>query len=86
MSEPGPDRLSAARLAAVQAMYQTAYDSAQGLNQPSAMVSAVTGIARLYGMDKDNQVETETAKPVSAEQVDEFRAMARAATKLRLSG
>ena len=35
-------------------MYQKAYDMAQGLKMPSAMTSSVTGIARLYGMDKDS--------------------------------
>ena len=38
----------------VDAMYEAAYNLANTGNQPSAMVSAVTGIARLYGMDKDS--------------------------------
>ncbi len=70
----------------VQSMYQSAYDAAEALNQPSAMVSAVTGIARLYGMDKDNQAAPDQPESVTAEQVEQYRAMARAATKLRLAG
>ena len=67
-------------------LYQAAYNQAQALNQPSAMVSAVTGIARLYGMDKDNDMGAkEQPTPVSAEDIAEFRAMAKAATKIRLS-
>ncbi|HDZ86468.1 MAG TPA: hypothetical protein ENH57_02120 [Actinobacteria bacterium] len=34
-------------------MYQKAYDLAMDINQPSAAGSNTTGIARLYGMDKD---------------------------------
>ena len=41
-------------------MYQQAYDKSLSSNQPSAMVSAVTGIARLYGMDKGVTI-TDTA-------------------------
>ncbi len=69
----------------VQSMYQSAYDAAETLNQPSAMVSAVTGIARLYGMDKDNQAAPDLPESVTAEEVEQYRAMARAATKLRLA-
>ncbi len=70
----------------VHGLYQTAYNQAQALNQPSAMVSAVTGIARLYGMDKDNDMGAkEQPTPVSAEDIAEFRAMAKAATRIRLS-
>ncbi len=42
----------------VQKLYQDAYDSAKDYKQPSAMVSAATGIARLHGMDKDAQQTT----------------------------
>lgn len=51
----------------VQAMYQEARTMAMSINQPSAAVSAVTGIARLYGMDKDNQQD----KAVSPDQLSE---------------
>jgi hypothetical protein len=40
-------------------MYQAAYDLALATKQSSAMVSACTGIARLYAMDKDNQTNAE---------------------------
>ena len=49
-------------VATVQAMFQAAYDQAKDEHQTSAMVSAATGIARLHGMDKDNQLHTD--KPV----------------------
>ena len=35
-------------------MYQKAYNLAIKHNQPAAAGSSVTGIARLYGLDKDN--------------------------------
>lgn len=66
-------------------LYQSAYDQAAGLNQPSAMVSAATGIARLYGMDKDAAVKDDKPESLTPEQVEEYRAMARAAIKLRLA-
>ncbi len=37
-------------------LYMDAYKQAQALKQPSAAVSAATGIARLYGLDKDNSL------------------------------
>ena len=37
--------------------YEEARDLAKECNQPSAMVSATTGKARLYGMDKDAGVK-----------------------------
>ena len=69
----------------VHSMYQEAYIQALVLNQPSAMVSAVTGIARLYGMDKDNQIAPDMPASITAAQADEYRGMAQAATRLRLS-
>lgn len=72
-------------VAACQAEYEQARQHAASLNQPSAEVSAITGKARLYALDQDKQVTGDVPAPVSAEQVDEFRAMARAATKLKLS-
>lgn len=67
-------------------MYQEAYNTSKGLNQPSAMVSAVTGIARLYGMDKDNEIGGKTPEPISDEQAERYSAMAAAATRERLQG
>jgi hypothetical protein len=73
-------------VAVCQAEYEQARVHAVALNQPSAEVSAITGKARLYGMDKDHEIGSkEAAVPVTAEQTEEYRAMARAAIKLRLS-
>jgi hypothetical protein len=44
-------------------MYQKAYNEAMALKQPSAAVSSVTGIARLYGMDKDNSIDKDLDLP-----------------------
>ncbi len=41
-------------------MYQAAYDLAMTSKQPAAAGSNVTGIARLYGMDKDNNLKDST--------------------------
>jgi hypothetical protein len=54
----------------IDAMYQTAYDLAQETKQSSSMVSACTGIARLYGMDKDTQA-TDTPTDLTPQQVEE---------------
>ncbi len=61
-------------------LYQTAYDTSKDLNQPSAMVSAVTGIARLYGLDKDVQVATELPTSITVADAERYRDMADAAT------
>lgn len=45
----------------VQEMYLKAYELAEETKQSSSMVSAVTGIARLYGMDKDASLDQEQA-------------------------
>lgn len=38
----------------VHQLYERAYEKADSCNQTGAMVGASTGIARLYGMDKDS--------------------------------
>ncbi len=65
-------------------MYQTAYDAGMVLKQPSAMVSAATGIARLYGMDKDNDMGADKPLEHTPEQIQEYRDMAQAANKSRI--
>ncbi len=67
-------------------MYQDAYDTSLLLKQPSAMVSAVTGIARLYGMDKDNEIGGKAPDSISAEQAERYSAMAAIANQERLQG
>jgi len=52
----------------VDKMYQQAYDLASTGNQPAAMVSACTGIARLYGMDKDVQTTIDQPADLTPEQ------------------
>ncbi len=47
----------------IDAMQQKAYNLAMKHKQPAAAVSAGTAIARLYGMDKDNDIGTATAPP-----------------------
>jgi hypothetical protein len=64
------------------AMYQRAYDQALTEHQPSAGVSAVTGIARLYGMDKDNQLHTDKPVDIDSAELEQVEAMARQALKL----
>lgn len=70
----------------VQKLYQDAYDTAQTYKQPSAMVSAATGIARLHGMDKDSQINDALPDALSAEELAQLKDMARSATALRLAG
>ncbi len=65
-------------------MYQAIYDQAKGLKQPSAAVSAVTGLARLYGMDKDNQVQPDKPTDLTADELDALRADAKRLTDLKL--
>jgi predicted ATP-grasp superfamily ATP-dependent carboligase len=57
----------------VQGMYEEARQLAITNNQPSAAVSAVTGIARLYGMDKDTQTTIEQPEELDANQLDQAR-------------
>ena len=65
-------------------MYQEAFTASKTLKQPSAMVSAVTGIARLYGMDKDTHVNEDKPAPQTHEQLQEYRDMAAAANRARI--
>ena len=63
-------------VARVQAMYMEDREMAHVCKQPSAAISAVTGIARLYGMDKDNdQNRAEAPPPLTSEQLDQLREM-----------
>ena len=55
----------------IDAMYQAAYDLAESTKQSSSMVSACTGIARLYGMDKDVQTTIDQPQPLTPEQHQE---------------
>ncbi len=65
--------------------YEEARILSMGINQPSAAVSAITGKARLYGMDKDNQIAPDMPASITEAQAELYRGMARAATRLRLS-
>jgi hypothetical protein len=59
-------------------MYNAAYTLAEETKQPSAMVSAVTGIARLYGMDKDTQTTIEQPAECTEDQLDQARKQVKA--------
>lgn len=65
-------------------MYQTAYALGEKCNQPAAMNGSVTGIARLYGMDKDADHKLDEPKPLSVKELDKLRAMAQQITDDKL--
>ena len=50
--------------------------------QLSAAASAITGKARLYGMDKDNQLNTDKPVDIPETDLETVEAAARAALKL----
>ena len=64
------------------AMYQAAYDIAEAQKNPTGMATNTTGIARLYGMDKDNQTNTEQVQELTEQQKAEAKRLA----NMRLSG
>jgi hypothetical protein len=64
----------------VQELYMGAHDLALEHNQPSAAVSAITGIARLYGMDKDASQDKQEAPPLTQEEREAFLKTAKQAT------
>ena len=73
-------------VARVQAMYMEDRELARSIKQPSAAVSATTGIARLYGMDKDNnQDKIQTPTPMSAELTEQMQAAADREKHIRLA-
>ncbi len=47
----------------LEAMYQKGYNTADVQSNPTGMAVNTTGIARLYGKDKDNDIGTATAPP-----------------------
>jgi len=61
-----------------EAEYEEARKLALSLNQPSAAVSATTGKARLYGMDKDNDVSDDKTAEIEANQVEAAKELAKA--------
>ena len=65
-------------------MYQAAYKLAKTCNQPAAMNGSVTGIARLYGMDKDADHKLDEPKPLSEQELEKLRAMAAQITEDKL--
>jgi phage terminase small subunit len=69
----------------VQAMYLEAYELGKESKQSSSMVSACTGIARLYGMDKDNQLNTEAPTELSPEQIQEALQASKSITSIKLA-
>ena len=63
-------------VAKVEQMYLDAIGLAYKTNQPSAAISGITGIARLYGYDKDTRVETEQDRQLTEHQKVEARRLA----------
>ncbi len=66
-------------VAGLDKLYADCYTEAQANKQPSAMVSAVTGIARLYNMDQPEGKADQPAS-ITEEQAARYRAMADLAT------
>lgn len=54
-------------------MYQAGYDVAKTQSNSTGMATNTTGIARLYGMDKDNQVNDDQAREIDASKADQAR-------------
>ena len=65
--------------------YEQARQRAVELKQVAAEISAITGKARLYGMDKDVHVNTDQPDTIDNADLDRIRDMAKAATRLRLA-
>jgi hypothetical protein len=64
----------------VDAMQQAAYNLAMKNNQPSAAVSAGVAIARLYGMDKDNDIgKADKPQELSQSELDDYRRLSNVA-------
>jgi hypothetical protein len=68
-----------------EAEYEEARQLSIKLNQPSAAVSATTGKARLYGMDKDNQTNEAAPDPITETELAAIRQAAKAATSIKLA-
>lgn len=69
------------------AMYQAGFDIAQTQKNPAAMATNATGIARLYGMDKDNDVgKGDKPVAITPEQAERYGRMADAAVAEQISG
>lgn len=67
-------------------MYQNAHDVAEVQKNPNAMATNITGIARLYGMDKDGgSADKDTLPPLSQAEIDVLRAQAKVLTEPHLS-
>ena len=54
-----------------QEMYEEAFDLGKVTRQPAAMNGSVTGIARLYGMDKDAGAKDQTIIVISPKQPED---------------
>lgn len=68
-----------------QAEYEQVRVQAIQLNQPAAAVSAITGKARLHGMDKDAGGSEDRPKPLSLKDIAMLRSMARAVTDAEIA-
>jgi hypothetical protein len=76
---------SAMTVERVQQMYLDAIDLAVKNNQPSAAVSGITGIARLYGMDKQTTVSEHTPDQPEGKEAEVLDKLSKQ-YKIKLSG
>jgi len=65
----------------IDAMYQEMFDLAKETKQASSGVSACTGIARLYGMDKDASLDKQEAEALTPDELETLRKQAIELTK-----
>jgi phage terminase small subunit len=68
----------------VQEMYLEMFDLSKQNNQPSSGVSAITGIARLYGMDKDASTDKQEPDKITTEELERLRELAVSMSKPKL--
>lgn len=66
--------------------YEEARQRAITCKQVSAEIQAVTGKARLYGMDKDVHVAQDTPNTLSGQDLEHAQAVAKAALELKHGG
>ena len=66
--------------------YEEARQRAVELKQVAAEISAITGKARLYGMDKDNnQAQAQQPDTLTIEEIEAYKAAAKAITAPKLA-
>ncbi len=66
----------------VERMYDEDRTLARALKQPAAAISAVTGIARLYGLDKDAHSGAEQPAELNPSDIQELKELAKHGTTI----